>query len=191
VSYCLCVYCAASDEIDDIYFRQAAELGAEMASRGHRLVYGGGLRGLMGAVARSVQAGGGNVVGVIPERLDRVEVTYTDADEMIYTLTMRERKAIMEQRADAFIALPGGIGTLEELLEIITLKSLGYHNKPIVILDGHGYYEPLLQMLEQTISGGFARPTLREVYYVAESIADALDHIEASLRTNSDPGATR
>lgn len=185
MSYSICVFCASSDRIAERYFDQATELGEEMARRGHRLVYGGGQVGLMGAVARAVRAGGGTVVGVTPRRLDWAEVVYADADEMIYTATMRERKTIMEQRADAFIVLPGGIGTLEEALEILTLRSLGYHRKPIVLLDDHGYYEPLLQMLERTVAEGFARPGLHETYCLAGSVRDALNHIEfhlASLR---------
>ena len=181
MSYSICVFCASSDGIAAEYFALAKELGEEIGRRGHSLVYGGGQVGLMGAVARSVRAVGGAVVGVIPQRLDWAEVVYREADEMIYTQTMRERKATMEQRADAFIVLPGGIGTLEEALEVITLRHLGYHRKPIVLLDGHGYYEPLLQMLERAVAGGFARASLRETYHVAETVQDALDYIESHL----------
>lgn len=176
----ICVFCASSDHIAPRYFEEAHELGKEMARRGHQLVYGGGQVGLMGAVARAVHASGGRVIGVIPRRADWAEVTYQAADDLIYTATMRERKAIMEERADAFIALPGGIGTLEEVLEIITLRHLGYHSKPIVLLDRYGYFDPLLQMLERSIVEGFGRPYLREVYHVAASVKDALHHIESS-----------
>lgn len=185
MNYSICVFCASSEHIADHYFAQARELGDEMARRKHRLVYGGGQLGLMGAVARAVQASGGHVLGVIPRRPDWAEVVFLGANEMIYTSHMRDRKATMELRADAFIALPGGIGTLEELLEIITLRVLGYHRKPIVLLDGHGYYDPLLQMLGKSVAEGFARPSLREIYYLAESVPDALDYIEAHLAPDS------
>lgn len=182
VSYSICVFCASSDHIAPVYFAQARELGEEMGRRGYRLVYGGGQVGLMGTVARSVHSAGGRVVGVIPRRPDWAEVVYEQADDLIYTATMRERKAIMEERADAFIALPGGIGTLEEVLEIITLRHLRYHRKPIVLLDGHGYYDPLLQMLERSIAEGFARPSLRDTYHVTSNVQEALDHIQSYLK---------
>lgn len=179
MSYSICVFCASSDHIAPRYFEQARELGEEMARRGHQLVYGGGQVGLMGTVARAVHSTGGRVVGVIPRRDDWAEVVYERADDLIYTATMRERKAIMEERADGFIALPGGIGTFEELLEIITLRQLGYHRKPIVLLDRFGYYDPLWQLLEKSIAEGFARPSLRDMYHVADTVRDALHHIEA------------
>ncbi|MHB0868273.1 MAG: LOG family protein [Chloroflexota bacterium] len=174
----ICVFCASSEHIAPRYFEHAMELGEEMARRGHQLVYGGGQVGLMGTVARAVHSGGGRVIGVLPRRADWAEVVYLESDDLIYTTTMRERKGIMEEKADAFIALPGGIGTLEELLEIITLRHLGYHNKPVVILDRYGYFEPLLQMFEKSIVEGFGRPHLRDVYHLATTVSDALHHIE-------------
>lgn len=179
VSLSICVFCASSDRIAAPYFVQAQRLGEEMARRGHRLIYGGGQVGLMGTVARSIHNSGGTVLGVIPKRDDWSEVVYEAADVLIYTATMRERKAIMEQRADAFITLPGGIGTFEELLEILTLRHLGYHQKPVVLLDGHGYYEPLLRMLDRSIDEGFTRESLRDILHVAETVQDALDYVES------------
>ncbi|MGE5619995.1 MAG: TIGR00730 family Rossman fold protein [Sphingomonadaceae bacterium] len=174
----ICVFCASSEQIASRYFEQARELGQEMARRGHQLVYGGGRLGLMGAVARAVHDAGGRVIGVIPRRADWAEAVYQEADDLIYTATMRERKAIMEEKADAFLALPGGIGTLEELLEIITLRHLGYHEKPIVILDRYGYFDPLIEMLVRSIVEGFGRPRLRDMFHVATTVTDALHHIE-------------
>ena len=174
----ICVFCAASDQIAPHYFSLARGLGEEMARRGHSLVFGAGQTGLMGEVARAVHQTGGTVIGVIPRRLDWKEVVYESADELIYTDTMRERKAIMAERASAFIILPGGIGTLEEALEIITLRHLGYHTKPIVVLDGHGYFAPLLAMLERSVREGFAQPSLMEAYYIAKDVDDALHRIE-------------
>ncbi len=180
MKHSICVFCASSDHIAPRYFEQARELGEEMARRGHQLVYGGGQVGLMGAIARAVHSAGGRVIGVIPRRPDWAEVVYQEADDLIYTATMRERKAIMEERADGFIALPGGIGTFEEVLEIITLRHLGYHRKPIVLLDRFGYYDPLWQLLEKSIAEGFARPGLRDMFHIASSTRDALHHIEAN-----------
>ncbi len=179
MSYSICVFCASSDHIAPRYFEEAKALGEEMARRGHQLVYGGGQVGLMGTVARAVHSSGGRVVGVIPRRDDWAEVVFTQADDLVYTATMRERKAIMAERSDGFIALPGGIGTFEELLEIITLRHLGYHRKPIALLDRYGYYEPLHQLLEKSITEGFAKPSLRDMYHVAATVQDALHHIEA------------
>lgn len=151
MSYSICVFCASSDRIAERYFDQATELGEEMARRGHRLVYGGGQVGLMGAVARAVRAGGGTVVGVTPRRLDWAEVVYADADEMIYTATMRERKTIMEQRADAFIVLPGGIGTLEEALGAeVAARALQAETVPVTA--------PWINRKTTSCSGAVARP---------------------------------
>lgn len=175
----ICVFCSSSDLLAPPYFALARQLGEEMVKMGYGLVYGGGQVGLMGTVARAVHASGGRVVGVIPRRDDWAEVVYEESDDLIYTLTMRERKAIMAERADAFIALPGGIGTLEELLEVITLRHLGYHDKPIVVLDNQDYYRPLLDMLERSIEQGFARPDLRDMYLITDSVSDALHHIDS------------
>src|SRR5688572_10363682 len=120
----LCVYCASSDRLDPKYYAAAAELGREMVLRGWGLVYGGGWTGMMGAVARAVKQNKGHVVGVIPEFMKVRELAYDEADELVTVITMRERKLLMETRADAFVALPGGWGTLEEILEILTLRQL-------------------------------------------------------------------
>ena len=131
----ICVYSSSSDAIAPEFFAVAEELGAALAGAGYGLIYGGARVGLMGAVARAVHAHGGHVVGVLPGVLQRKELTYEPADELIITQDLRERKAIMETRADAFIALPGGFGTLEEVLEILTLKQLLLHSKPLVLLN--------------------------------------------------------
>ena len=128
----LCVYCASSDRIAPKYFEAATVVGNEMARRGWGLVYGGGKVGLMGAVARAVKNSGGRVVGVIPDFMKVKELAYDDADEMHTVVTMRERKLMMEARADAFLALPGGWGTLEEIMEILTLRQLDVLRKPVV-----------------------------------------------------------
>jgi hypothetical protein len=168
----LCVYCSSSDRLDAKYAAVATELGAELARRQWTLVYGGGKTGLMGAVARGVKAAGGRVVGVIPEFMKVRELEFTEADELISVLTMRERKMLMETRADAFVALPGGWGTLEELLEILTLAHLEVLHKPVVILNQDGYYDDLLRLFERIMAEKFMHTTIRGKYAVARTVAE-------------------
>lgn len=172
----LCVYCSSSDALPKAYGEAAAALGAALAQAGYTLVYGGGKIGLMGKLGRAVHQHGGRVIGVIPERL--MGQHYPACDELVITQTMRERKEQMEQRADGFICLPGGFGTLEEMLEIITLKQLGYHNKPIVLLDVRQYYEHLLTLFEHLYRDRFVKDSFRNLYYATASIVDAMSHIE-------------
>ena len=168
----LCVYCASSDRVDPKYFAVAAALGEAMAQREWGLIYGGGKTGLMGTVARSVKAGGGRVVGVIPEFMKERELAFTEADELISVITMRERKLLMETRADAFLALPGGWGTLEELLEILTLAHLETLQKPIIILNQEGYYDDLLRLFERIVAEKFMHATIRGKYAVAHTVEE-------------------
>lgn len=174
----ICVYSSSSCTIDKIYFDAAAELGREIALRGDIFLFGGGLIGLMGASAKAVHQHGGKVIGVIPEALNVKGVVYENCDELIETPGMRERKAIMDSRSDAFIAMPGGYGTLEEILEIITLKQLKYHNKPIAILNINGFYHKLLEQFELVIEQQFAKPECRKLYFVTDSIPEALEYID-------------
>lgn len=174
----ICVYSSSSTIIEDIYFETAAELGRQIALRKDVLLYGGGLLGLMGATAKAVHGCCGRVIGVIPEALNIAGVVYDTCDELIVTVGMRERKSVMDSRSDAFIALPGGYGTLEELLEIITLKQLRYHNKPIVILNVDGFYDELLAQFEKIIERQFAKPECRDLYYVTSDVRDALEYID-------------
>ncbi len=171
----ICVYCASSIRIPQIYIDTARALGLGLAQRGWGLVYGGGSVGLMGVIAEAVQAAGGKVVGVIPQGLLDRELAYLSANDLIVTTTLRERKQIMEDRADAFIALSGGFGTFEELLEIITLRQLGYHNKPIFIVNTADYYNNLLAQFERCFAEGFAGPIYREMYQVVENIDQVLE----------------
>jgi uncharacterized protein (TIGR00730 family) len=173
----ICVFCSSSDGIEPAYFAVAEELGARLAKDGLELVYGGASVGLMGALARSVHRHGGRVVGVLPEALQTKEIAYPDADEFIVTRDLRERKAIMETRAGAFIALPGGFGTLEETVEMLTLKQLGLHNKAIVFLNALGFWDPLLELFEHMYRTRFAKPEYRGLYSVANSVDEALNAI--------------
>lgn len=175
----ICVYCSSSCVVDREYFHIATELGRRIGRRGDTLVYGGGVVGLMGAVARGVHDAGGRVVGVIPEALNRAGIVYPGADELIVTRDMRERKAIMDKRSDAFIALPGGFGTLEEILEIITLKQLGYHNKPIVIMNVGGFYDCLIAQFDLSIEKRFAKEYCRQLYMIAEDVEETLLYIDS------------
>lgn len=137
----ICVYGASSDAIDSMFIRAGETLGERMAERGHELVFGGGAHGMMGAVARGMTKKGGRIIGVAPSFFQVDGVLYEQCDEFLYTETMRERKQLMEDRADAFIMTAGGIGTLEEFFEILTLRQLERHKKPIAVLNTDGYYD--------------------------------------------------
>lgn len=174
----ICVYSSSSCNIDAFYFELAAELGRKIALRKDALIFGGGMIGLMGATARAVHEYNGKVIGVIPEALNIEGVVYENCDELIETPGLRERKAIMDSRADAFIALPGGYGTLEEILEIITLKQLKYHDKPIVVLNANGFYDKLLQQFDVIIEQKFAKEECRQLYFVTDDVSEALEYID-------------
>jgi uncharacterized protein (TIGR00730 family) len=175
----ICVYSSSSDAVAGHFFKAAKELGALMAQKNRTLVYGGGSIGLMGEMARSVHQNGGAVVGVIPDSLNGLGITYESADQLIVTRTMRERKEKMENLADAFIGLPGGFGTLEELLEIITLKQIQLHNKPIVILNVAGFYKHLIELFEHIFSEDFSKSMHRQLYFVTPDAREALDYIDS------------
>jgi uncharacterized protein (TIGR00730 family) len=173
------VFCSSAGGLPDEYLQAARDLGRELAGRGHRLVYGGGNVGLMGELARSVHEHGGTVVGVIPQGLVDRELAYDGADELLVTETLRERKAEMDARADAFVALPGGFGTLEELLEVLTLRQLRLHDRPIVLVNVTGYWDPFLAMVSGMVDQGFAPLGQGVLFQVASTAAEAVDLAEA------------
>ena len=175
----ICVFSSSSNTVDPMYFDAAAELGRALASRGDTLLYGGGLTGLMGTCARAAHQGGGKVVGVIPKALNEKGIVYESCDELVVTDTMRTRKAEMDARSDAFIALPGGFGTIEEIMEIITLKQLQYHDKPVALLNIGGYYAPLLSQFEVIIAQQFAKPACTDLFLVTDSVTGTLDYIDS------------
>jgi len=177
MSQTLCVFCSSSDAVAPIFFETAEEVGARLARQGYTLVYGGGRIGLMGALARAVHQNGGRVIGVIPEFLRSKGLAYEASDELVITRDLRERKAVMEARADGFVTLPGGFGTLEEALEIITLKQLGLHTKPVVMVNTQGFYTPLLQLLERIYQERFAKPEYRQLYHFAPDIGEAFSYL--------------
>lgn len=174
----ICVYSSSSDAVAPEFFALAEELGAALARRGHVLVYGGTNIGLMGAVARAVHRHSGKVIGVIPSFIATRGFAYERADELIITNDMWQRKATMAARADAFLALPGGFGTLEEVFEVITLKQLHQHTKPVVFLNRSGYYDPLVALFEHMYQCRFAKPAYREMYQMVPDVAGALSAIE-------------
>jgi uncharacterized protein (TIGR00730 family) len=178
MSKLLCVYCSSSDRLDPKYYDAAAELGREMVARGWGLVYGGGKTGLMGAVARAVKSGGGRVVGVIPEFMKVRELAFDEADELVTVITMRERKLLMETRADAFVALPGGFGTLEEIMEILTLRQLEVVKKPCVFFNQAGFYDELLRFFDRMLADKFFKPSNMDLFRVAVTVPGIFDQIE-------------
>jgi len=171
------VYCSSSRHVDGVYTRTAAELGAEIARRGWRLVYGGNHIGCMGALADAARNAGGKVTGITPQLLVDEGIADEHCDELVVTSGMRERKALLEQRADAFVTLPGGLGTFEEVFEIIVGRMLGYHSKPIVLLNVAGYYDPLLAMIGHGIEQRFIKAKARDAYFVASDVAMTIEHL--------------
>ena len=175
----VCVFCAASPAIDPAYVALAAQVGTAIADRGWGLVSGGGSVSSMGALARAARAGGARTVGVIPRQLMNLEVSDHEADELVVTDGMRERKGVMDLRSDAFLTLPGGLGTLEELLEVWVARTLGLHDKPVVVLDPDDVFAALRAQVDALVEGGFVRPQARDAVVWADRIDPALDAIAA------------
>ena len=191
----ICLFGAASNRTKENYIRKVEELGKILAKRGHNMVYGAGGAGLMGAAARGFKAGGGKVTGVLPAFfLHEVEATlFPDCDEMIYTETMAERKAIMEEKADAFLTVPGGIGTLEEFLEVLTLRQLDRHDKALVLFNVNGYFDELKAMLDRAVEEGFLKARCLDYLLITEDAEEAASYLEAGdpEHSGSDGGIGR
>jgi uncharacterized protein (TIGR00730 family) len=177
----VCVYCGSRPGEDAAYAEAARRIGASIAQRGWQLVYGGGRAGLMGIVADAVLAGGAPVVGVIPRSLMEREVGHPGLTELHVVETMHERKLMMAERSDAFVALPGGIGTFEELFEVWSWRQLGYHDKPLGLLNTAGYYDALLAFMAQTVHRGFVAAPQAALLHVATEPLALLDHIAAAM----------
>ncbi|CAI7800669.1 unnamed protein product [Closterium sp. NIES-53] len=175
----ICVYCGSSSGTNPVYGEAAADLGREIAGRGFDLVYGSGSIGLMGIVARTVHENGRHVLGVIPHALVPREVSGPSVGEVRLVRNMHERKAEMAKAADAFIALPGGYGTLEELLEMVTWSQLGIHDKPIAVLNANGYFDSLLAFFDRAAQEGFVNATNRSIVMAGRTAKEVLDLIEA------------
>jgi len=176
----LTVFSSSSDAIDPVFFEIANELGRTIAERGDTLVYGGTNVGLMGAAARAVTENGGKVIGVIPRYMVERGIDFSDC-EMHLTRDLRERKAKMETLGDAFVVLPGGFGTLEELLEILTLKQLRQHQKAIVILNANGFFDPLRELFEHVFRQRFAKETTRALYHFSSSVPDVFSYLDSYI----------
>ncbi len=172
----ICVYGAASPRIDEKYTAAAEALGESLARRGHGMVFGAGARGLMGAAARGAKRGGAHIHGIIPRffKDEDIESIYPECDELTLTEDMRERKRLMEESAEAFIILPGGIGTYEEFFEILTLKQLGRHEKPIVIYNAYGYYDSLIAAMREASDEGFILEKCLTLFVCAGSADEAV-----------------
>jgi len=179
----VCVYCGASSRVADVHKEAAHALGDGLARRGIRMVYGGGRVGLMGIAADAAIAAGGEVVGIIPEHIQSAEVEHTGLTELHVVDSMHTRKRMMVERSDAFVILPGGLGTLDEAFEILTWKQLQLHDKPIVIADVDGYWRPLLGLIDHMVAQGFARIDRSTLYRVA----DHVDAVFEALGAMPDP----
>ena len=175
------VFCASSQRLGQHWLDLAHDLGVEIGRRGHELVSGGGCVGMMGAVADGARAGGGRTYGVIPQSLVELEIADTKSDELVVTDGMASRKTLMIQKADAFITLPGGLGTLDELFEVWTTAMLDHHRKPLLILNAEGFYDGLLGWLRGLANQEFVRPSALSMLLVSRSISESLDLLEASL----------
>lgn len=173
----ICVYCGSGPGVDPVYVETARALGRDMADNGVGLVYGGGSLGLMGEIARSVLKAGGRVTGIIPDFLSERERMLRDVQELIVTTSMHERKQTMFDYSDAFVALPGGVGTLEELVEQLTWSQLGRHTKPIVLANIVGYWDPLLTLFERMKGETFIRPGLKLNLNVVSDVSEILPTI--------------
>lgn len=175
----ICVFCGSNQGSHEIYTREAQKLGRYLAQQGIKLVYGAGNIGLMGVIADEVLQNEGYVIGVIPDFLKAKEVFHTELQELLVTSTMHQRKEIMANRSDAFIAMPGGFGTLDELAEILTWAQLGLHGKPIGLLNVNGYFDALIRFFDHTVKEGFVTTANREMVLYDETVAGLIAKMEA------------
>jgi len=190
-TFSLCVYCGSRSGVQPDYLALASKLGQAIGRRGWQLVYGGGRVGLMGAVADAALAAGARVVGVIPQSLMRLEVGHPGLSELHVVQTMHERKQMMAERAHAFVALPGGIGTFEELFEVWTWRHLGYHQQPIGLLDAAGYYTHLITFLQHTRQQGFVNDEQLGMLQIGQDVETLLDTLYAARAHQQTPPLDR
>jgi uncharacterized protein (TIGR00730 family) len=185
----ICIYCGSRSGASPVYAQAAKAVGAWIGRQSARLVYGGGHAGLMGTVADATLSGGGTVLGVIPRALENRELAHRGITELHVVDTMHQRKALMAQESDVFLALPGGIGTLEELFEVWTWLQLGYHDKPVGLLNVDGYFDDLLRFMDHTTSQGFVSLDQRDLLQVDDDPARLLMRLAASARTSQKTGS--
>ena len=174
----ICVFGASSRDLGQGYFDEAFDLGAELARRGHTIVFGGGASGLMGATARGTKSQGGHLIGIAPKFFDEPGILDKDCDEMIFTETMSERKKAMEDMSEAFITLPGGIGTFEEFFEALTLKQLGRHAKAMAVLNTLGYYDALEAMVQRAVDERFLTADGKDLYAMFTDVGELVSYVE-------------
>lgn len=174
----LCIYGASSNAIDKSFLDAGEQLGQSIASSGHSIVFGGGAAGLMGAVARGAHDKSGEIIGICPSFFNVDGALFDECTQMIYTETMRERKQLLEEMSDAFIITPGGIGTFDEFFEIYTLRQLGVHKKPIAIFNTNGYYNSLIDMLNNAIDKSFMPKTNMDLLFISDNPQEIINHIE-------------
>lgn len=174
----ICVFGASSRDLEQGYFDEAFALGAELARRGHTIVFGGGASGLMGATARGAKSRGGRLIGIAPKFFDEPGILDKDCDEMIFTETMSERKKAMEDMSEAFITLPGGIGTFEEFFEALTLKQLGRHAKAMAVLNTLGYYDALEAMVQRAVDERFLTADGKDLYAMFTDVGELVSYVE-------------
>lgn len=183
----ICVYCAASNDVREIFYKDACEVGKLIAKNGYGLIYGGSTWGLMGAVSKAAKENGGQVCGITPKKI--FEATSHDkgnVTDFILAEDMHERKHLLDEKADAVITLAGGFGTLDEVAEIIDLKKIGYNTKPIVILNTDGFYDNLIAFFDRMIKENFAQDNTRTLYYVAKTPEEAIDYIKNYTHENEE-----
>lgn len=183
----LCVYCGSSRQVPSSHIRVAEQLGELLANNGVRLVYGGGRVGVMGVLADAALAAGGEVVGIIPRFLDEYEVGHNGVTRLEITESMHERKQLMAELSDGFAVLPGGLGTLDEMFEMVTWKQLHLHDKPIVLVDVAEYWQPLLTLISHIVDTGYARPENEQLFKVVENVDQILPALERLPQAQSPP----
>ena len=174
----ICVFCGSSEDLDQRFYFHAQELGKQIGDNKFALIHGGGIIGLMGHLSKSAAKNGAKVIGVVPEKLNKSNIVCDSYQELVVTVDMKGRKDYMRENSDAFIALPGGFGTIEELMEVITLKQLKYHTKPIVIINYSNFYDNLLKQFDTIFLENFANYSYSKLYHVCNSVSEALNYIK-------------
>ena len=171
----LCIYCSSSNDLPEKFYKISKELGEMLAQKGYNMVYGGSTRGMMGTIADNALKNGAEVIGVMPEKFQDWGLQQPNLTKLIITKDMRERKATMEKHADAFIAMPGGFGTFEEIFEILVAKQLNYHNKPVIFMNFDGYYDNMFKMFDTVYQNNFAKQETKTLYFIANTLDEMFE----------------
>ena len=174
----LCIYCSSSNDLPEKFYKISKELGEMLAQKGYNMVYGGSTRGMMGTIADNALKNGAEVIGVMPEKFQDWGLQQPNLTKLIITKDMRERKATMEKHADAFIAMPGGFGTFEEVFEILVAKQLNYHSKPVIFMNFDGYYDNMFKMFDTVYQNNFAKEATKTLYFIANTLDEMFEYIQ-------------